>query len=392
MIAYNRTGLDNNYVREQAREALEGSCITKEEDARIESAYPALFYTPNIYIRIGLFILVFIIVTFSLGLLTLLVRPTEHSVGALLILSGLGAYGLLEYLVYDKKHFRSGVDDALRGMAAGLVLGGIMTIAVNIGNAWLFFIILLLSCWCCLRFIDRLMGVIAFAALLGTLINIAAELGTTGKIMAPALAMAVSVVLYFGCILFYSKERYRHYRGCMAFIKTAALAGFYLTGNYFVVREMSIVIFDQPRDVRGGVPMGWLFWTLTLVTPLFYVYHGLRKKDRIFLWVGLPSIAAAIFTVRHYYTILPLEWAMSIGGILLIVLAYAVTSHLRTPRHGFIYEQTGEGHFIEGLHVESLVIAETFTPGTPGTPGTQAGNDFKFGGGSGGGGGAGGEY
>jgi hypothetical protein len=389
MIAYNRTGLDNNIVREQAREALRLNCITAEEVAGIQTAYPNLLYTPNIYVRIGLFILTFVIAIFSLGLLALLVHPAEYSAGPLMILAGIGTYGLLEYLVYDMKHFRSGVDDALRWMTAGLLMGGIMIIDIHIGNAGLFFIVLLLSALLCLRFADRLMGVIAFAALLGTLINIVAEFGKTGKIMAPFLAMTVSVVVYLACIPLYGKERGHHYQGCLSFIKTASLAGFYLAGNYFVVRELSIVIFDPYRSGGGTVPMAWFFWAFTLVTPLVYVYLGLRKKDRIFLWVGLASIVAAVFTIRNYYAVLPLEWALSMGGILLIIVAYASTRYLRIPKHGFTHEQTDERPMIEVLHLETLVIAETFTPGVTGT---QTGNDFKFGGGSGGGGGAGGDY
>jgi uncharacterized membrane protein YgcG len=129
-----------------------------------------------------------------------------------------------------------------------------------------------------------------------------------------------------------------------------------------------------------------LFWALTLLTPLVYIFIGLRKKDRLSLDIGLLLIAASIFTIRYYYHVLPLEWAMTIGGILLIGIAYACMRYLKTPQKGFTCDPDADQHFVEALNLEALVIAETFQPAT------QPGNDFQFGGGSGGGGGAGGEF
>src|SRR5436305_1488294 len=115
MIAYNSTSLDNKLVQEQAAEALAKNCITEEENTRIRAAYPVDFYSPNIYIRIGLFILTVIIVTFSVGLLFLITSPgsAETGAGILLIFCGFICYGALEAMIYGKQHFRSGVDDAL---------------------------------------------------------------------------------------------------------------------------------------------------------------------------------------------------------------------------------------------------------------------------------------
>jgi hypothetical protein len=63
--------------------------------------------------------------------------------------------------------------------------------------------------------------------------------------------------------------------------------------------------------------------------------------------------------------------------------------YLKTPRHGFTSQEGSSKHLLENLHLESLLIAETF--GGP-TVVKAPTNDFQFGGGSGGGGGGGGEY
>ena len=56
MIAYNQKGLDNLSIRDQAREAFADGCMTAEENAKIGVAYPVEFYTPNVFICIGLFV------------------------------------------------------------------------------------------------------------------------------------------------------------------------------------------------------------------------------------------------------------------------------------------------------------------------------------------------
>jgi hypothetical protein len=103
--------------------------------------------------------------------------------------------------------------------------------------------------------------------------------------------------------------------------------------------------------------------------------------------VGLLLVAAIVFTLRYYYHLLPAETAMVTGGIIFIVMAYALIKYLHEPKYGFTYKEQDDKFFMDKLTVESLVIAQTFSaPQLPTDTGTQ------FGGGSGGGGGASGEF
>ena len=112
-----------------------------------------------------------------------------------------------------------------------------------------------------------------------------------------------------------------------------------------------------------------------------------EKSGRLFL-SSFHLIAAIVFTVRYYYHILPAETAMVIGGILFIVLAYALIRYLHEPKYGFTYKEQDEPFFMDKLNAESLVIAQTFSG--PSLPATDTGT--QFGGGTGGGGGATGEF
>lgn len=389
MIAYNSAGLDNRIVQQQADEALAKNCIGPLENKQIREKYPVGFYTPNAYIRIGLFLLTIVIISFSLGLLCLMfISGSGDTIfRGLFIFFGLTCYGMLEYMVYRKQHFRSGVDDALLWMSIGLIITSIGLSSGSVAALTYCLVIFILAFLGSLRFANPLLSVVTYAALLGCIFNMAIESGTTGKTIVSFLVMAVSVAVYLLSTSLYSKERFRHYQSCLALLRAACLLSFYLAGNYFVVRELSISMLGLSLQPGASIPFGWLFWTLTILTPLFYIYRGVQKKDTIFLWVGLGLIAAAVFTIRSYYHILPLEWALVIGGLILVGVAYAFIRYLRFPRHGFTSEVTDDRHSIEGLHIESLVIAEAFAPAVSPEP-----TGFQFGGGSGGGGGAGGEY
>src|SRR6266700_7844588 len=104
MIAYNRTSLDNLYIRNQAQESYDAGCITAEENTKIRTAYPVNFYTPNIFICIGLFLLTVLIAACSLGLLMLMSAGSNDSITFLLIFFGLVCYGALEYVVRKRRH------------------------------------------------------------------------------------------------------------------------------------------------------------------------------------------------------------------------------------------------------------------------------------------------
>jgi hypothetical protein len=389
MIAYNRTGLDNMTIRKQAKEAFAAGCITDEENTKIGDSYPVNFYSPNIFICVGLFLLTIVIIACSLGLFLLSDMGNRGAFASLLIFFSLICYAALEYIVYKRRHFRSGVDYALLWMSAGLLYTGLYFAVNNLSGISQCITIFTIGLLFTLRFANNVMALLAYTALLAFTINIAAELNRTVQLVTPFIIMTVSVATGYLSDRFHDRKTYRHYRQCLTVIKAASLTSFYLAGNYFVVSELGSYVFGPSQEAGGGISMGWLFWILTLATPFLYIYRGIQKKDSIFLWTGLALIACSIFTIRYYYHLLPVEWAMLFGGIGIVAIVYGLIRYLRTARHGFTSLESSNKHLLENLHIESLVIAETFAASAEAP---AAANDFQFGGGSGGGGGAGGQY
>jgi hypothetical protein len=108
------------------------------------------------------------------------------------------------------------------------------------------------------------------------------------------------------------------------------------------------------------------------------------KKDFLVMRTGLALIAATIFTVKYYYSILPAEVEMLAAGLMLVALSYALIKYLTMPKHGYTSGNIYQSKNI--LNVEALIVAETFSSKS------STDNNTLYGGGSGGGGGATGEY
>ena len=384
MIAYNKQQLDNREIILEANKAFRKQLITEEELNGIKAAYPVDLYTPNMYLRIGLFILSLIIGIFSYGFLCLIMLSgaTENVFGGINIFFAIGSYIVLELLVKDKKHYKSGADAALMWMSGGALIGGLILFDVHMSPTAMGIIVCIVSMWFFLRFADQVMAWVAQLALLYTLIISLMSL----LLVLPFIVMGVSFGMYWLLRNLAEQDAFRHYQGVMKGMQVLALLSLYAGGNYFLVKSVYDSAHYTPEGASSVLPLGWLFWVLTVVVPLVYLFFGLKTKDQILVRVGLVLVAAIVFTIRYYHSIAPLEVAMTIGGLIMILFAYGIIRYLKEPKHGFTSEEDDEKGTLEALQIESIVIAQTFKTGAPGK------DRFDFGGGSGSGGGASGQY
>jgi hypothetical protein len=385
MIAYNQTSLDNLLIHEEATAAFDQQLISKEEIDAIEKTYPVNLYSPNLFIRIGLFVLTTVIVLMAFGLFCMMaISGSEKAFGILTFVYSLFLYGALEFIIREKKHYRSGIDDALLWLfitafvsAANLLFSSVS----DLGQAVLIFIP---AFYLMLRFGNAVMGALAFLASLTLVFYSLIPLGNMAKTSMPFLLMAICFFVYKLVKNLSNNNRLRHYKNCCTLIEILALLILYAAGNYFVVREVSNSLFDLQLKEGESVPFGWVFWIPTVVLPLVYIFRGIQKRDVILLRAGLILVAAIVFTIRYYYHVAPLEVAMSIGGVIMILIAYFITKYLTPSKHGFTHATPNDPILAGLLQVESLVVAQTFHQ----TPATTPDKHFDFGGGSGGGAGA----
>jgi hypothetical protein len=387
MIAYNKEWLDNLYLHKELAEANKKNCISMEELKACKEKYPVRFYMPNFFVRIGLFFLTVVIAIFSFGLIALMTSVSNSgSFSGLLLFFSLLAYGTLEFIVRMKYHYKSGADDALIWMTAIFVITA-SNLYGDISSLQNAIIIFSVSLYMTLRFANMLMSAIACISLLAVIFFGYTRLGEMAKATVPFLIMLNSAIIYFIITAKQFREKGMRYADCLLMGKMACLFCLYAAGNYYVVREAGISMFQLDLKEGQGIPFGWLFWIFTIVIPFLYLSRGIQKKDIVLMRSGLVLIPVIIFTVRYYYHILPVEAAMIVGGVAMIAIGYSLIRYLSKPKHGFTDEEIDNAHPNTAKQLESLVIAQTFAQTK-----TQANNNTAFGGGSGGGGGAGGDF
>lgn len=388
MIAYKSEALDNRQINLRAESAFRKSLITTQEQNAIRDAHPDIVYTPNPFIRIGLFLLTIVVTLLAYGLLALIMLSADEEVfGGLAIFSGLAIYMILEFLIKEKMHLNSGADDAMILMSAGFIITGVNLLSNDISAFSECLLVFILSLFATLRYGNALMAAVAFGSFLGIIFNTFIPLGTVAKAIMPFLIMIISFFTYWIVKRTAEKHSARHYSACLLTVEVLALVAVYIAGNYFVVREVSNTMFALDLKPGESIPYGWMFWIFTIAIPPLYIFRGIQKKDPVLLRTGLLLIAAIVFTIRHYHSILPIQTAMVIAGAILILVAYTLTRYLNVPKKGFTNKESDDPELLAGLHLESIIVAQTFHQAPTGPD-----ESFDFDGGSGGGAGAGGGY
>ena len=385
MIAYNKTWLDNLRLQMLVKKQLNKGNITNAEFNAIQEKYPVEFYTPNLFMRIGLIILTCIIVLFGSGLLTLMTGFNAIDKAGWYLFLGVLTYVGLELMVHVKHHYRSGVDDALLFISGGMftVGFGMMLFHDNVALPLSFFIFAL-SLIFTLRFTDMLMTAIACGAFFAFIFFSWTKFMPSGLSTAPFVMMLVSGGVYWLSIINSKKERTINYENCLIVAQVVSLVVLYAAGNYYVIQTLGSQYSDINSTGIKPVPFGGVFWVWTILLPFIYIGFGIRKKDAVLLRIGLLLIAAAVTTFRTYYHVLPLDITLTVGGAIVLIGAYAIMKYLKTPKHGFTYAEQDDSNMMDNLKVESLIVAETFAK----APVAPANDGVKFGGGDFGGGGS----
>jgi hypothetical protein len=391
MIAYNEKSLDALVINEEAVRALKKQLISKEEHAAIANAYRADLYSPNLFIRIGLFILTAVIASTTYGLSFVMfntfgiVLNNDNIIFIITLIFGVSSYAVLELMVQHSRHYRSGVDDALLWTSLGFIVFGI-SIYSHLTPLSTSVLIFILSLAASIRFANSVMSAVMFGSFISIIFFSITPMGTIGKAILPFVVMVISICVYLLLLNNKHKTSLRHYKYCFIMLEVLSLVTIYVSGNYFVVRELSVLMFDLRLPADASITGGWFFWICTFFLPFLYIVRGLQAKDHVILRTGLLLIAATVFTFRYYYSVAPIEQVMVTGGIIMIIVAYAVMRYLQAPRYGITDKPLDIENIEGGLQVESLVVAETFNE----VPSPDEG--FRFGGGSTGGGGATGQF
>lgn len=386
MIAYRPEPLDALLIRDVAEEWHEKGLLFTEKWQAVQARYPAPFYSPNVFVRIGLgaFCLVLLVAVMGLGALVL--EPDgEREISLLGLFFGGFCLVLLEFwAIGTARHFGSGIDEMLLYVGVGTIIGSLCNLLPYNADllaayaiAWPFLMA------GSLRYLDRLMAAAAFICSLGIVLMLVDKIPQAAIYLLPFVGMAFAAGAYLFARQGQQRYDWRHGRGLLLVVEMLALAAFYASGNYYMVQQTAEKTYQMPRP-----PIGWFFWLFTFTVPLGYIVLGMRRKDRVLMNIGLVALAAALFTFRYYFHVMSLAWAAVAAGAFLFVGAYFSIDYLRKNKGAYGYEPESKKSLLQ--EIEEQLIEQTVAAQSPPVPRAKTGENF--GGGQFGGSGAGGDF
>lgn len=378
--AYTKDQLENLRHQREAQKWLKRGIIRQEQYEAILREFPDELYHPKIAFRILLFLAGILAVTAGSGLF---VFVFFDSLEDYLIIPGLLLAGTLFFVsekvfIQDQKHFRSGLIQGIHFCAFQTI---VTSLAVTIGdfNAQIALLSAALAFAISIRYHDRFALVTGLLLIATTVFMLFSGFEGTLKFIVPFILSGLFFGIYKLATMFSRNEDLRQRKDHFPVLETASLLLAYLNVNLFVVQEGA----KEFLGLAGTVPLRWLFISLSLLIPAIYLVLGIRNKNRILLNTGLLTLGIGILTIRHYFSIAPPEFALTISGLILLPLAIFLIRKLKTPFKGFTSERSDE---------KKDALLQVLTAAASDQSQLKDQESSRFGGGSFGGGGAGSDY
>lgn len=358
MIAYDKNLLKNTFLVTEAKALEKARFITKEQFQNAVKALPALKSQHNILIRSGFFILGVFLYSSVSGVLALFgLVNVDLAIGLVYLFAAIGLVG--SELLARQKYYGFGLDDAFilgTQFALGIAVtfsteGNILVITGTVTIAALIMY---------LRYVHLPSMVVFFLALTATLAYAVFDLLAYGKAILPFAMMLFAVGMYVAGVQLLKKLTEPFYYNGILLIRNFSLVLFYLSGNYFVVRELSAAMADTYYDYSPEIPLSWFFWCFTFIIPVLYIVFALQNKNRMLLWIGFLAFCFSIFSFRNYHHVLPTEFALTLGGLFLFAFTYFSIKKIKNNATGFTFKPDRFDNSNALLNVETLIIASTF--------------------------------
>lgn len=387
MIVHDRKKLDNEFLVDQADSLYSGGFISKEQKKFIEKELPVLKSQSNILVRIGFFLLGSLLYSSICGMISLFGLSSEHIYLQICfyIFAAVGFAGA-ELLSHQEYH-NHGLDDAF-------ILGAISEIGIGVAittegyETVIAFFVAAAAFFMFIRYLHVLSMLIFCIAVTAFLFFEMFELGDIGKAILPFVAMIFAASFYFITKKIIKNLTESYYYNGLLLANSFCLVLFYFSCNYLVVRELSEELLGTEVKSETDIPFAFFFYAFTVLVPIIYLFQALRTKDRIMVWLSFLAIGFSIFTIRFYYSVLPAEVALTLGGLVLFAIAYFSIKKLKEKESGLTFKPDRINHSDNFLNAEALVVASTFGM----KPEVKTDSPMEFGGGGFSGGGSGGSF
>lgn len=282
MTFYTKQQLDNLLLLQQTEQAVEEGLVTAENAQAIRKELGTSLYAPNLFIRIGLFILTNLAAAFAMGSISAFLFSTllnENNYHVLGYFMGLISIGVLELLLRANKYYRAGVDDGLSWMACSFLGLGISPLFEKHPIVFLGVLFLILVT-ASIRYLNEVLSIGAVLALFLLTYYTAAEQGGQTLDFLPFIFFALALLIVFLVEKIRHRPEFRHWIYWHRAVHAISLLLVYASINYYAVREGSILLLHKNLRPEQQIPLGVFFWFLTFLIPIFFLVSGLRKNSR----------------------------------------------------------------------------------------------------------------
>ena len=387
MIAHDKSLLNNLALIEEANSLQAGGFISKEQNTIIRKNSSGFKRHDNILVRLGFFLLGAFLYVSLCGAFSLIGIDGGQTFWKICfyIFTIIGFVG--SNILANQKYYGHGLDDAFN-------LGTLLNLGIAIGittegyEIVIAFFIAIAAFLIYIRYIHLPSALIFCLAASAVLFYGMFEFGAIGKSILPFVAMLFSAGFYFFTKKTMNNLSESYYYKGILLANSFCLVLFYLSCNYLVVRELSVMLLGNEILPGKDIPFAIFFYAFTAIVPIAYLVLALKTKDRIMLWISFLAIAFSIYTIRFYYSVLPIEVALTLGGLVLFAIAYFSIKKLKDREIGLTFKPDRINNSNAFLNAEMLIVASQFGL----KPEAANESPMEFGGGGFSGGGSGGSY
>lgn len=407
MLAYNKKWLDALLIKKEAEKYFSQKWISVEKMEKIKSFYSDYFISHTFFARMGMFFFTSVIAVAIIGLFFLMFNLRDSR--SVFLFFSILAFGSL-FMVIQKNHYKSGIDDALLYIALlFLALSIPIDFTVEIFPYSLFLIILIIAS---ILFADMLLVIAAWYFFFAILFHISHQLN--GGMFARTLIM-----VFFGSGIYFSNqymlkiEKFHYWQSSLLVVKILALLTIYYGTIHTIDYES---IFSEKMDqteitdniessatesasINSVRKSGFSFFTTVLyitsiLIPLLYIGKSLTSKDRILLIIGLVTFLHSIFFKIFSIHRISFAYLALFSGVFLLCLGYIFIRYLAKTRYGFIYKDDNE-RVLDSIGINKdaeQIITTNILSNTTESSLDKPDSSFNGGGGKFGGGGAEGNF
>lgn len=380
MLGYNKQKQANYFHFIELSKWKKRNWISEEAFGELIEKINPRYKQTNIFLNIGLFLLTSVIVSSSVGLLSLFTFELfdfENIWFPSLLAGSLMILALQRIVIDDKDQFRTGADDATLYYALGFFFTALFVLLeAHLFQEDLFISGFFVICFAVPAYIytDRLLSAAATISLVAFIIILFFKLGTGVALFLPFILMISSALGYLITHKNIRTSKSVAIQECLEVINWLSISLFYCAGNYLVVTELG-----KTLGLESSFPLviQWFFYFFTVAIPISYIYFGLRRKELALINIGLLALAIGVYTLGHYHYTMSIELALIGGGAFLIAVAWVALKYWSTDKAGISVKP--DESTSDGMIIESLVINQTFS--NSGTDSSFSGEGGEFGGG-----------